>query len=73
MVFSSLHSMVVNISIMAHCDAELEGGRRPSHRRMPESRGFNDLLDAGMRRHDGCKVNGTAVIKKQGFWSTDER
>ncbi len=38
----------------------------PSFRRRPESSGFNDLLDTGLRRNDGYKVNGTAVksIKK---------
>ncbi len=32
-----------------------------SFRRRPESSGFNDILDSGLRRNDGNKVNGTAV------------
>ena len=33
----------------------------PSFWRRPESSDFNDFLDAGLRRHDRHKVNGTAV------------
>jgi len=32
-----------------------------SFRRRPESIDFNDILDSGLRRNDGNKVNGTAV------------
>jgi hypothetical protein len=41
--------------------AELGIKKYSSFRRKPESSGFNDFLDTGLRRHDGYKVNGTAV------------
>jgi len=38
---------------------EVERCRKPKPR--PESSGFNDFLDAGLRRHDDCGVSGTAM------------
>ena len=32
-----------------------------SFRRRPESIDFNDILDSGLRRNDGNKVNGAAL------------
>jgi len=37
------------------------GNLSPSFRCRPESSSFNDFLDDGLCRHDGNKVNGTAV------------